>query len=221
VKRLLLCLLLPFYIYTSDATHEEVQRDRFATGPKINVLQPKDFNDTGKRVLMNWVGNCLSVAHVGGVSTDSGLAKIFLGMYQDDADKIINDPATLNRANEYNNAYQLSKTAIKIEWLTRQEIAPGVNGDHTAPFAKEAFTLLIHGFRAYEFYDIMNKQEKGALMVPDGNFMLWYKDSNDPINTPKAFIEFLKQNTEASAYLVPAIRGISILAAYYLQQSFS
>jgi hypothetical protein len=55
-----------------------------------------------------------------------------------------------------------------------------------------------------------------APTVPDGKFILWYADTTDT----SGMLEFLKQNIEASAYLVPAIRGISILAAYYLQQGF-
>lgn len=220
MKRVLLCLSLPLCTYASDATREAEQKDRFQTREKSNPLQPKDFNDKGKKILMNWVGNCISVAHTGGVPIDRGVAKILLGMYQDDADKIINDPATLRKANEYNNAYQLSETAIEIEWSIQQRLAPGTGGKYTSPDAKKGQALIVHYLRAFEFRDIMNKQEKEALIVPDGNLMLWYKDSNDPTNTPRAFIDFLKHNTEASDYLVPAIRGISILAAYYLQQGF-
>jgi hypothetical protein len=55
-----------------------------------------------------------------------------------------------------------------------------------------------------------------APVVPDGKFVLWYADPTDT----SGILEFLKQNTEASAYLAPAIRGITILAAYYLQKGF-
>jgi hypothetical protein len=67
---------------------------------------------------MRYVGNCVAVAQKGGVPIDRGLAKMFADMQHDDADKIINDPATLRRANEYNSAYQLSQTAYDTEWGT-------------------------------------------------------------------------------------------------------
>ncbi len=219
MKKLLLCSLLPLCAYAADG---QAQKQPYS--PIVEELKkweehdnsgghitPSSFNDYGKGIFNLYVGVWIKAAQEGNIPTDKGLAKLFVDMQSDGVEKVTHDYAALKKTNEYNVDFQASPSA-QIESTIKNHMNPGKGGNYYFPGADEANTDRLRVTRQHEFYNILFKRHEAPIM-PASKLVGWYYDLGSA-----SALEALKLNENNESLSQNAIRGITLLSVYYLQQ---
>lgn len=219
MKNLLLCALVPLCAYAADnqtqkqpySSLAEHMKKWEASDKSGGHITPSSFNDYGKQVFNIYVGLWVKTAKDNNIPTTQGLAKLFADMFNDGVEKVTHDYAALKKANEYDLDFQTSPSA-QIESIIKNQMNPGKGGNYYFPGADEANADRLRINRQHEFYNIMYKRHESPIM-PKSKLVGWYYD----LGTTSA-LESLKLNENNASISPTAIRGITLLATYYMQQ---
>lgn len=219
MKKLLLCSLLPLCAYAADG-----QTTKQPYSPIVEELKkweehdnsgghitPSSFNEYGKQIFNLYVGLWVKTAQENNIPMDKGLAKQFADMLNDGVEKVTHDYAVLKKTNEYDVDFQASPSA-QIESIIKNQMNPGKGGNYYFPGADEANIDRLRVNRQHEFYNMMYKRHESPIM-PASKLVGWYYDLG-----PVSALESLKLNENNESLSPKAIRGITLLATYYMQQ---
>ncbi len=172
-------------------------------------IQPNSFTPVGKTILKKYIAVWHEAAQEAQIPTDRGLAQIFAVMHHGGPEQLIQDVYALLKANEYHAEY-LKSPSKEIEKLTKKMFRH--EGNYYFPGAQETVTDRVRITRQNEFYNIMYKRHESPEM-PTNNLVAFYNDQ-----TKASAQEVLKLNIANKNLKADAICGVTLLAAYYLQQ---
>lgn len=215
VKKLLALSLLPVCVYAADkepySPLVELAREWKNEEDYGGRIWPSSFNEYGKGIITHYVQVWVDAAKQGNVPQGQGLAKLFVDMQNDGVEKLINDADALKKTNEYDDEYVESGNA-DIEGIIKCKLKPGKNGNYSHPGAAQSNTDRIRIARQSEFYNIMYKRHESPIM-PEDKLVGWYYDVGI-----ESALKLLKLNQNNTSLSPAAIRGITLLSAYKLQQ---
>lgn len=173
-------------------------------------ITPSSFNAVGKAILTKYIAVWVDAAKEGNIPTDSGLAKEFFNMQQDGVEKVINDLPSLQKANEYYAEYQKSPS-VELESIVKK-MDHGSHGDYYFPGATEAIEDRLRITRQIEYYNMLYKRHEAPIM-PEKNLV------EGCLSQGSASAQILlKLNQDNTKLVRSAIRGITLLDVYYLQE---
>lgn len=214
VKKLLALSLLPVCAYAADKEPYSplVEYMRECENEKTygGRIWPSSFNDYGKKVFAFNVKMWVDAVKEGNLPADQGLAKIFVDMDSEGAEKVINDVDALKKTNSYLNDYEVSVSA-EIEAKIKCRV-PGKGGNYCFSGAENANVDDLRSIRQHELYNITYKRHEAPIMPKEG-LVGWYYN----LRTTSE-LELLKLNQDNTSLSPAAIRGAFLFNVYKLQQ---
>lgn len=173
-------------------------------------IQPNSFNALGKAILKEYIKVWVDAAQEAKMPTDRGLVQIFATMHEMGPDNLISNLPALLKANEYDAEYVKSPSK-SLENITKKMVKTN-DGNYYFPGAQETVTDRVRIIHKNEFYNMMYKRHEAPKM-PENNLVWFYNDQ-----TKESIVEVLTLNMNNEKLKSDAIRGITLLAAYYLQE---
>jgi hypothetical protein len=173
-------------------------------------ITPSDFTDVGKKILTTSLATWVSVAKENNIPTDKGLAKLFVDMHNDGAEKMVNEQKALEKANEYNAEFLASPAFNIIKQL--HSLKPDEK-NYAFDGAQGVVPDLTSVLRQYELCNSLNKRSALWKLPSNGRLVIGFLLPSEE----KAKI-ILKLNEDNNKLNVDAIRGQGLFSAYYLQQ---